>query len=569
VGDCIPISGSCGGEELPVLAQSYARLIERYIFPLNTLFEALHVGSVLSCIAKQLCKAQLRGFLRIECLPHCRKQRADADAAKGRSRMKAMEVHAGYDILSTRVCVAQHRFYPGQTNTAVNKTGTWNRERAGVQSIIARRDNMASPPLEGDSNLSNTAGVTGTNSAASAGIGVLGTSVNGEGVHGQTQSTKFAAVAGIELNQASPVAAVFGQHNGNGPGVFGISTGGEGVHGETTANNAAAVGAVNKGNGTAVFGTSQGGEGVHGETQSTKFAAVAGIELNKASPVAAVFGQHTGAGPGLFGTSQLGEGVHGETNANNAAAVGAVNKGNGTAVFGISQGGEGVHGETSSDTFAGVAGINNGPATPDKNPTGVFGNSQNGEGVHGQTNSIAFAAVAGITLNPNATGAGIYGESRGQNPAGFFKGNVVVTGDILLSSADCAEEFDVAADEEAVPGTVMAIGPAGTLVPSEEAYDKKVVGIVSGAGDYKPAIILDRQTPRSGRATIALMGKVCVKVDARYGGVEPGDLLTSSPTPGHAMRASDPLRAVGSVIGKALGNLDSGQGLVAALVGLR
>ena len=236
------------------------------------------------------------------------------------------------------------------------------------------------PTLEGDSTVSNTAGVTGRNSAASAGTGVLGTSANGEGVHGETQSTKFAAVAGIELNPASPVTAVFGQHNGNGPGLFGVSQGGEGVHGETS-GNVAAVGAINKSNGPAVFGISQGGEGVHGETKSSTVAGVAGIN------------------------------------------TGASGLGNPSGVFGKSQNGEGVHGETNSDTFAAVAGLNTGPASQGKNPSGVFGRSQNGEGVHGETTSTFFAAVAGLNMNPGATGAGVYGQSAGSGAAGFFTTN--------------------------------------------------------------------------------------------------------------------------------------------------
>ncbi len=74
----------------------------------------------------------------------------------------------------------------------------------------------------------------------------------------------------------------------------------------------------------------------------------------------------------------------------------------------------------------------------------------------------------------------------------------------------------------------------------------------------------------SGGVVLALdQGKTCCKVDAQYGSIEPGDLLTTSPTPGHAMKASDPTRAFGSVIGKALGPLSSGTGLIPALIALQ
>jgi hypothetical protein len=68
---------------------------------------------------------------------------------------------------------------------------------------------------------------------------------------------------------------------------------------------------------------------------------------------------------------------------------------------------------------------------------------------------------------------------------------------------------------------------------------------------------------------IALMGKVYCKVDASYGAIEVGDLLTTSPTPGHAMKADDPMKAFGSVIGKALRPLAIGEGLIPILIALQ
>ena len=66
---------------------------------------------------------------------------------------------------------------------------------------------------------------------------------------------------------------------------------------------------------------------------------------------------------------------------------------------------------------------------------------------------------------------------------------------------------------------------------------------------------------------VALAGRVPVKVDAGYGAIRPGDLLVSSPTPGHAMRAVDP--RAGTVIGKAPQSLESGTGCILMLVLLR
>jgi hypothetical protein len=143
------------------------------------------------------------------------------------------------------------------------------------------------------------------------------------------------------------------------------------------------------------------------------------------------------------------------------------------------------------------------------------------------------------------------------------------TGDIILANADCAEEFDISAGEESEPGTVMVLNQEGKLQQSLEAYDKKVAGVISGAGDYKPGLVLDRNPSQHNRMPVALMGKVYCKVDAQYSPIEVGDLLTTSPSAGHAMKADDPFRAFGAVIGKALRPLTTGQGLIPILIALQ
>jgi hypothetical protein len=141
------------------------------------------------------------------------------------------------------------------------------------------------------------------------------------------------------------------------------------------------------------------------------------------------------------------------------------------------------------------------------------------------------------------------------------------TGDILFGNADCAEDFDIA--EEAPPGAVMVFDEEGRLRPGRLPYDRRVAGVISGAGDFKPALVLDKRPGEAGRLPIALLGKVYCHADASYGANAPGDLLTTSLTPGHAMKAGDPLRLCGAILGKALRRLDSGQGLVPILVTLQ
>ena len=96
-----------------------------------------------------------------------------------------------------------------------------------------------------------------------------------------------------------------------------------------------------------------------------------------------------------------------------------------------------------------------------------------------------------------------------------------------------------------------------------------LAGVISGAGDYKPGIVLDTHKSAGNRQPVALMGKVFCKADAQFGAIEVGDLLTTSSTPGHAMKAGEPLQAFGSVIGKALRPLKEGQGLIPILIALQ
>lgn len=148
-------------------------------------------------------------------------------------------------------------------------------------------------------------------------------------------------------------------------------------------------------------------------------------------------------------------------------------------------------------------------------------------------------------------------------------GQITATVDIVLEGADCAEEFDIAGTEPVEPGTVMVLDPDGALMPCALPYDKCAAGIVSGAGTYRPGLVLDRKASVANRMPIALLGKVFCKVDAADSPIEIGDLLTTSSTLGHAMKACDRRRAFGAVIGKALRPLASGRGLIPVLVAMQ
>lgn len=137
-----------------------------------------------------------------------------------------------------------------------------------------------------------------------------------------------------------------------------------------------------------------------------------------------------------------------------------------------------------------------------------------------------------------------------------------------MGNADCAEDFDIEEDQ-IEPGSVMVIDSECKLRQSHIPYDKRVAGVISGAGDCRPGIVLGKNGSEGSRKPLALLGKVFCRVDARYASIQVGDLLTTSQTIGHAMKAQDPVKAFGSIIGKALGPLKTGKGLIPILVALQ
>ena len=351
------------------------------------------------------------------------------------------------------------------------------------------------------------------------------------------------------------------------PGVLGVS---HSTASAVSGINDFAPGPGRGGNGAA-FESAE-GEGVRGTCKNASHVGVNG--RNTAGGIG-VFGESLSAsgtgGTGVFGVSIKGRGVEGRSTENHAIV--GTSMGIGTGVFGVGTKGRGVEGQ-STENHA-IVGTSMG------NGAGVFGITGNGNGIegHSTTNNGVFGE--------SEQGIGVFG--RGGKLAGFFEGDVKVTGtlqceqevqckgnilmaktaDIRLSNADCAEDFDVSGATAVEPGTVMVLGPEGALFESLQPYDRRVAGVISGAGNYKPGIVLDTQDTEANRQPIALIGKTFCKVDAEFGPVEIGDLLTTSSTPGHAMKASDPLMAFGAVIGKALRSLPNGRALVPILIALQ
>jgi hypothetical protein len=270
--------------------------------------------------------------------------------------------------------------------------------------------------------------------------------------------------------------------------------------------------------------------------------------------VEAVRADHTGNGIGLFSRSQSFVAVVANSVQNTAVLGDSALEF--PAIWGRGIAGQGVRGV--SEKQSGVAGISKGFA-----------------GVLAETESDLPAMIA---------------VSKGSKKmAGRFEGNVEVTdnvevsgnvkvgGELLVAGADLAEQFEVTSRlsdaDEVGPGTVVVLDHEGALTPCTQAYDRCVAGVVSGAGDRVPVLVLDRREhPEAGEGTwrraVAVVGKVWCRADASSQPIRVGDLLTTSSMRGHAMAAADRDAAFGAVLGKALTPLSSGTGSVLTLVGL-
>ena len=144
-------------------------------------------------------------------------------------------------------------------------------------------------------------------------------------------------------------------------------------------------------------------------------------------------------------------------------------------------------------------------------------------------------------------------------------GRIVVNGRVVR---DYAEILDLATREGIRAGSVVAWDPdASGLVPASVSNARRVVGVISGAGKFRPGMVIGSRTDGSKDFPVAVSGVIYARVSGEAGPVEPGDLLVPSSAAGVGMRAADPRATAGTVFGKALEPWSgAGEGLVLMLV---
>jgi len=412
----------------------------------------------------------------------------------------------------------------------------------------------------GESSSNNGTGVYGIAPAASAGLTV--------GVDGVSNSP-----LGIGVRGTSPNQGLVGRTtatSGLVDGVLGLSysTSGRGVHGLAGAETGQTY-------------------GVYGESGSTSGTGVYGYAYAASGATLGVYGRSTSpTGRGVYGYAEASSGV-------NQGVYGQSASTGGTGVYGIAPASSGstygVYGESSSTAGTGVSGV----------ATSLSGQTA---GISGSSASTSGKGVVGNAVATSGTTYGVIGYSASPSGyAGYFRntssgpalwamtdtgtgniieawssfgdtefrvargGNVYADGAFTGGGADYAELLPGAAGLE--PGDVLVIDLQGQLARSSQPYQVSVAGVYStrpgflaGAGDGDADL--------SGQVPLAVMGVVPVKATAENGRIQPGDLLTSARTAGHAMRAgaSPP---IGTVIGKALQPLAGGSGVIKMLVMLQ
>lgn len=306
---------------------------------------------------------------------------------------------------------------------------------------------------------------------------------------------------------------------------------------------------------------------------------------------------------------------------NTGTAIKGSSSGPGAAIVAISSTGDAVAGQVESPDKSGVYGHSvegfgvtgrstNNIGVQGFGVTGVKGMSSvdHEQGVMGEASGYDGSGVHGLANGQ--WGIGVWGKAQGQATWGVYcqgdlsvEGNMTVTGaktgfmvDICMNddgtSLECGEVVVISGVSEPVLGSipvplvrrvtdVNATGMIGVVdrlyqIRSDSPYHSEARQ--KNSSKRGPDGFLSEETtiaPGAYLSVVTLGAYQSIKVDASYGAINPGDLLASSPNPGYAMKAQlvnvagAEFYRPGTIIGRALGSLESGQDTIPLFVSLQ
>jgi hypothetical protein len=256
------------------------------------------------------------------------------------------------------------------------------------------------------------------------------------------------------------------------------------------------------------------------------------------------------------------------TTGGGSGVIGVSNGPSGSGIVGLrtgseGAGGAGITGSTDSTTgySFGARGMANG-ATGFS--IGVFGEAFSPDAWAAEFSSHGGGNIIVGTEGSYSTGTTVFRVDR--------TGRVFANGGFQPNGADFAESMAVVgSSNKYAPGDLLVIDSTGNrrLAIAQQAYSTLVAGIYS----TKPGMLGSTHNINEQSATpevpLAVVGIVPCKVSAENGAIKAGDLLVTSPTPGHAMKGTDRSRMLGAVVGKALEPLQEGTGVIDVLVTLQ
>ncbi len=443
----------------------------------------------------------------------------------------------------------------GSSGSLIMGAGVWgdSKDRVGVWGTST----------EGSGVLGVSKNNNGVGGISTLGAGVFGSSQNGIGVYG---SGPITGTVGEATDTSGTTYGVYGvSKSADGYGVMGVNKHGTAVRGESVTDNG-------------VVGFSESGVGVYGSgwffgnaakfenmTTITPTVIINNFNADAGAPALAITGTTTIyakddslIGAALSVKNPITDGVAISGSGGSIGVYGESNDPEGAAIYGRSTVGN------YAGVFTGWTGYYNEDAPIDAHMV-LIENYANSTGVNGLAISLP--------ANGSKPGSGVNYVTffaSYKKAIGAIEGNG--NGGVVYKSggADFAELLPAAPGLE--PGDVVVIGPEGVLVRSSEPNQTNVAGVYSTAPGFLGGMTSEPE--EDGRVPVALVGIVPVKVSAENGAIRPGDLLTPSSTPGHAMKA-DPVNLggmqiyrPGTIIGKALEPLDQGTGVIRVLITL-